>query len=112
MERDQLEKITRDYQMMQEQLQSLAVQREQFKAQKDELKEADTEVQKAKGKIYLTIGGIMVEVDRETAAKNIKERQESNTMRLTIVEKQFDELSKREQSLRAEITAALKELKQ
>jgi prefoldin beta subunit len=112
MERDQLEKISREYQMMQEQLQSIAMQREQFKAQKEELKEALAEVEKAKGKIYLTVGGVMVEVDKETATKSIKEKQESNTMRVTILDKQFDDLSKKEQSLRAEITAALKEMKQ
>lgn len=112
MERDQLEKLSREYQMMQEQLQSIAMQREQFKAQKDELKEALAEVEKAKGKIYLTIGGVMVEVDKETATNNIKEKQETNSMRVTILDKQFEELSKKEQSLRNEITAALKEMKQ
>jgi len=34
MEKEQLEKITREYQMLQEQLQSLAMQKEQFKEQK------------------------------------------------------------------------------
>ena len=112
MEKDQLEKMTREYQMLQEQLQSLAMQKEQFKAQKEELKEALAEVEKAKHRIYLTVGGIMVEVDKETATKSIKERQESNTMRISIVEKQFEDLSKKEQSIRAELTTALKEFKQ
>ena len=35
MEREQLEKMTRDYQMLQEQLQSLGMQREQLKEQKE-----------------------------------------------------------------------------
>jgi len=112
MEKEQLEKLTRDYQMLQEQLQSLAMQKEQFREQKEEFKEALDELEKAKGRIYLAIGGIMMDVDRETAAKNVKERQESATMRLGIVEKQFDEISKKEQTLRADITAALKEMKE
>lgn len=111
MERNELEKITREYQMLQEQLQSLAIQKEQFKAQKEELHEAQEAVEKAKGKIYITIGGIMVDVDKETANNNIKERQDSTAMRLTIVEKQFEDLSKKEQSLRSEITKALKDFK-
>ena len=44
----------------------------------------------------LAVGGIMVDVDKETATKSLKDRQESNAMRLTIVEKQFDEMSKKE----------------
>jgi prefoldin beta subunit len=112
MEKDQLEKLTRDYQMLQEQLQTLAMQKGQFKEQKEELKQAFEEAGKAKGKIFLAIGGIMVDVDKETAIKNLQEKQDSNSMRLTIVEKQFDDVSKKEQSLRTEITSALKGLKQ
>ncbi len=98
--------------MIQEQLQALAMQKEQFKEQREEVKQALEETEKAKGKIFLAVGGIMVDVDKATATKNLKERQESATMRLTIVEKQFEETSKKEQSLRTEITAALKEMKQ
>ncbi len=112
MEKEQLEKITREYQMLQEQLQSLAMQKEQFKEQKEELKEALEELEKAKGKIYLAIGGVMVDTDKETATKSVKEKQETTAMRLGIVEKQFDEISKKEQSLRSDITAALKEFKE
>ncbi len=98
--------------MLQEQLQGLAMQKEQFREQKEELRQALEEAEKAKGKIFLAIGGIMVDVDKDTAVKNLKEKQDSNSMRLTIVEKQFDDISKKEQSLRAEITTALKDLKQ
>lgn len=107
-----MEKLTREYQMLQEQLQSLAVQREQFKEQKTELKDALGEAEKATGKIYLAIGGIMVDVSKETAIKDLKEKEESNAMRLNIVEKQFEDASKKEQSLRTEITTALKDMKQ
>ena len=98
--------------MIQEQLQSLAMQREQFKAQKEELKEALEEIEKAKGRIYLTVGGVMVDVDKETATKRIKEREESNAMRLNIVDRQFEDLSKKEKTMRTDITTALKDLKQ
>lgn len=112
MERDELEKMTREYQMLQEQLQGLTMQKEQFREQKDELKHALEEVEKAKGKVFLAIGGVMVDVDKETATKSLKERQESTSMRLTIVERQLEDASKKEQSMRSEITAALKTLKQ
>ena len=79
---------------------------------KTELKDALGEAEKATGKIYLAIGGIMVDVSKETAIKDLKEKEESNAMRLNIVEKQFEDASKKEQSLRTEITTALKDMKQ
>lgn len=112
MDRDQLEKLTKDYQLLQDQLQSIGVQREQFTELKEEYKAAMAEVEKATGKVYISIGGVMVDVPKEQAVKDIKDKQDSTEMRLGIVSKQYDEFSKKEQSLRAEITKALKELKQ
>ncbi|MDE1868598.1 MAG: prefoldin subunit [Candidatus Micrarchaeota archaeon] len=112
MDRDQIEKMTRDYQVMQEQLQSLAIQKEQFSGQKEELKEAMSELEKAAGKIYVAIGGVMVEQKKDEAVKSVKERQETLDMRLSIITKQLDDLSKKEKSLREEITTVLKDMKQ
>lgn len=112
MDKDQLEKMTKDYQLLQDQLQSVAVQKEQFTEMSEEYKAALAEVEKATGKVYLSIGGVLVDVPKEQAVKDVKEKQESASMRLGILTKQFDELSKREQSLRAEITNALKGPKQ
>lgn len=112
MDQNQIEKLTKDYQLLQDQLQSIALQKEQFAEMKEEYKEAMAEVEKATGKTYLSIGGVIVDVPKDKAINDIKEKQESTEMRLSIVTKQYDELLKKEQSLRAEITSALKELKQ
>jgi prefoldin beta subunit len=108
MEKEQLEKITRDYQMIQEQLQALTMQREQFAGQKAELKDAMESLEKSTGKVFYAVGGAIVELTKEAAIKDIKEKQDSTEMRLSILSKQYDELSKREQSLRADITNELK----
>ncbi len=108
MERQELEKLTRDYQTLQEQLQTLAVQKEQFAIQKEEHKEAMAEVEKSSGKIYVNVGGVVVETTKGEAVAKIKERQESIEMRLAIINKQYDEFSKREKALRETITGALK----
>ncbi len=112
MDRDQLEKVTKEYQMLQEQLQSLAIQKEQFTAQRDEYRQALAEIEKSTGKLYLAVGGAMVEVSKDKALNDMKEKQETTDMRLGIVGKQYDELSKKEQALRSTITEALKALKQ
>ena len=112
MDRDQIEKLTKEYQMLQDQLQSAAMQKEQFTEMKEEFKEAMAEIEKAAGKIYLSVGGVIIEVPKDRAVKDMKDKQESADMRLGIVSKQYEDLSKREQSLRADITTALKDLKQ
>ena len=108
MPKEQIEKLTSDYQALQEQLQALALQKAQFMEQKEELSMALEEINKAKGKVYSAIGGVMVETTREEAVKNVKERQDSAEMRLSIVNKQYDEAVKKEKALREQIEGMLK----
>ncbi len=102
-----MEKLTRDYQMIQEQLQGLAMQKEQFNMQKIEQKEALSEIEKATGKIFIALGGVLVETSKEEAIAKLKERQESTDMRLSIIGRQHEEAVKKEKSMRDEITKAL-----
>ncbi|MDE1856544.1 MAG: prefoldin subunit [Candidatus Micrarchaeota archaeon] len=108
MDQQQMEKLSRDYQTVQEQLQTLAVQKGQFSAQKEELKDALAEIEKSAGKIYSAIGGVIVEVSKEEAKGQITEQQSSIEMRLGIIGKQYDDAVKKEQTLRETITSALK----
>ena len=57
------------------------------------------ELVKAKGKVYSTVGGVMVETTKDEAAKSVKERQDSVEMRLSIISKQYDESVKKEKAL-------------
>ena len=111
MEREQIEKLSREYSILQEQIQSLAMQREQFTERKEEYKEAFKEIEGSTGKVYLAIGGAIVEVQKDYALKSITEKQEVADMRISIVKKQYDDLVKKEQALRTEINAAIKDLK-
>ncbi|MCL5092946.1 MAG: prefoldin subunit [Candidatus Marsarchaeota archaeon] len=108
MERDQLEKLTMNYQKMQEQLQNIAMQKQQYEAQKQEYKQAEEEIGKASGKVYSTIGGVIIETTKEEALSTIKEKKEFVEMRLNLISKQGDELSKKEAEMRAQINEAIK----
>jgi len=112
MDKEQLEKLTINYQRIQSQLQALAMQKEQFTMQKEEYAEALEQVEKATGKVYSAKGGTIVETTKEEAAKNIKEKQETTSLRLSIVTKQYDEAAKREKSMRDEINTILKDQQQ
>lgn len=108
MDREQIEKMSRDYGMLQEQRQSLAIQREQLSNQKLELENAAKEVEKASGKIYQAIGNTFIEVEKDHALKRIKESAETVELHFNMVSKQYDETTKKELSLRNEINAAMK----
>ncbi|MGC8648796.1 MAG: prefoldin subunit [Candidatus Micrarchaeia archaeon] len=108
MEKNEIEKLTQEYQILVEQLQSLAIQKEQFEMQKNEENEAMEELEKATGKIYFNIGGALVEMKKEDAIKKLKEKQESTEMRLTIASKQYNEYTKKEKELREKINSILK----
>ena len=94
--------------MLQEQIQSLAVQKAQLNEQKEEYKDALAELEKASGKVYSTVGGVIIETPKEESIKMVKERQESVEMRLAITNRQYDDAIKREKGLRSEIEVILK----
>ena len=66
------------------------------------------ELAKANGKVYSTVGGVMVETTKNEAVKNVKERQDSVEMRLSIITKQYDESVRKEKALRDEIEGIIK----
>ncbi len=107
MEEDQ-EKLTIEYQKIQSRLQALALQKAQLGAEKEEYKKALQEVEKAEGKIYTSKGNAMIETTKEESIKSIKEEQDSIDLKLSIVDKQYADTSKKEQELREKINAILK----
>jgi prefoldin beta subunit len=111
MDQAQLEKMTREYQMLQERLQSLTMQKDQFSVQKEEYKEAFEELEKSSGKVYLAVGGVIIEVTKDKAVEDLKEKRELTDTRLNIITKQLDEATQKEKTLREQITASLKEMK-
>lgn len=107
MEKEQLEKLSKEYQEVQMQMQSLALQKMQLGEQREEYLEAQKQLESATGKVYTEVGGLIVETTKDEAAKGLKDRLETADMRLGITNKQYDEVSKREQSLRGTLTAEL-----
>ncbi len=107
MEEAELEKLGKEYQLAQEQLRALAIQKEQFSLQKEEHAEALAELEKATGKTYVSIGGVMVETSREHAIAEVKERGELISARLASISKQCDEAEKRGKALKDKFYAAL-----
>ncbi|MEM0094843.1 MAG: prefoldin subunit [Candidatus Micrarchaeaceae archaeon] len=100
---EEIEKLARDYQIIQEQLRNTKLQIEQLQIQQTELGIAENEVKNATGKIYRTVGGVIVESDKDSSLKDIAEKKETTGLRIQRLNKQLEELNKREAELRNKI---------
>ena len=102
------EKLLRDYQMLQEQLRVYAIQLEQLRSQKAEFERANEEVNAALGKVYVSVGGLIVETTKEKALADLKDRAELSDTRITSITKQFNEMKTKEKQLSDKITELYK----
>lgn len=104
MEPNEIEKLSKEYQDVQEKLQALEFQKLQFDAQKQEYDNTENEIINATQKIYMIIGGVMIETTKEKAEENLKEKKESISLRLSIIAKQQETTIQKEKELREELT--------
>ena len=107
MAENKVEKLTRDYQAAQEKLQAFALQKAQYQQQKSELEEASKRITGSEGKIYYQVGGAIVETKKEAALSDINSKMESIELRLSIINKQYNEASASEQKIREELKSIL-----
>jgi len=108
----EIEKMVKDYQVVQEQLRVYSIQLEQLKAQKSELGRAKEEVEKSTGKVYLTVGGVIVESTKDKAVADLKDRSELSDTRIASITKQFNDIKVKEKSLSEKITSMYKAAQQ
>lgn len=108
----ELEKMVKEYQMIQEQLRVYSIQLEQLKAQKSELEKAAEEVENSTGKVYLSVGGVIVESTKGKASADLKDRTELSDTRISSITKQFNDTKSKEKLLSEKITSMYKAAQQ
>lgn len=101
---NELEKLLKDYQILQEQLRSVALQVEQFQSQKMDMDRAVEELGKSNGKVYISVGGVIVETTKEKASEDLKDRLSLTETRLQSANKTYTDLRNREKQLNERIT--------
>lgn len=106
---EDIEKLVRDYQMLQEQMRTAALQLDQLQNLKADLERAKAELDKATGKVYLTIGNVIVETTKEKALADIKDRAELTDARMQSANKQYTELKSKEKSAGDRLTQLYKQ---
>lgn len=89
-------------QTIEQNLQHLLQQRQQFQMQLMEVESAQEEIQKTE-KVYKIIGNIMVATEKSSLDKDLSEKKERVALRMKSIEKQETKLKEQAKTLREEV---------
>jgi len=90
-------------QMLEQNFQQLLMQKQAFQLELNETKTASEEVTKAKSDVFRVLGQVMVKADKKTLKKELSEKQDLLTLRMTSIEKQETELRAGIERIRSEV---------
>jgi prefoldin beta subunit len=103
------EKI-QELQLIEQNLQSLLMQKQAFQMELNETDNALSEVEKTKEDVFKIIGQIMLKTDKSEVEKELKEKKDIISLRLKSLEKQENSLKQRLEKLREEVTSEINKL--
>jgi len=95
-----------EFQTAQNQLQMILVQKQQLKMQLDEIDDALEELKGKNGKVFKSIGSVLVESTSEDVAKELNERKETMKVRTGVLGKQEEKLRNKLVELKSKIEKA------
>lgn len=95
-------------QLMEQNLQGLNMQRQQFQAQLFEIEGALKEIATSPV-AYKLVGGIMIGTDKDSLQKELQGRKELLELRVQTLEKQEKQLKEKAKKLQEEVLASVKE---
>ena len=107
MEKSESEQKIAQLQLMEQNLQNILMQRNQFQSQLLEIENALNEL-KETNKAYKIVGNIMVASNKETLTKDLNEKREMIEVRIKNIEKQEQNLKEKSKKLQAEILSSIK----
>jgi prefoldin beta subunit len=97
-----------EIQILEQNLQNLILQKQAFQIELNETENALSEISKSKDDIFKLVSNIMIKTDKEKLEKELKQKKELLSLRLTSIEKQETKLSEQVENLRKEIMKELK----
>ena len=95
------EKIT-ELQLLEQNMQSFLIQRQNFQAQLTEIESALNEIKKSKD-AYRIIGNIMVNAEKKDLEKDLKQKKEMFELRIKSIEKQEEKLKEKASKIQEEV---------
>jgi len=93
-------------QLFEQNMQTLAAQKQQFQSQLSELEAAENELSGVKD-AYKMVGNIMVACKQETLVKELSEKQEMLSLRIKALEKQESSVKDKAKELQKEVMGAM-----
>jgi len=94
-------------QMLEQQLQTFSMRRQQFHMQTIEIENALKELGETKEKPFKLVGSIMVQTDKEILTKELQAKQETLRVRIKSLEQQEEQFKKKAEKLQQDILAQL-----
>ena len=107
---DDLKNKIAQFQTMQQQLQMVAVQKQQLTLEKADAEEAQKQLTASKGEVYKSVGPILMKSDKASLDKELKETIGSAGDRLSLLEKQEQKIALKAQELQKDLQTGLKGL--
>ena len=95
-----------EFQTVQNQLQMIMVQKQQVKMQLEEIDDALVELKGKSGKVFKSIGAILVESTSEDVVKELNDRKETMKVRVSVLGKQEEKLRNKLIELKSKIEKA------
>jgi len=89
-----------NYQMAQQRLQIVMLQKQQLQMQTDELAHALEELGKASGNVYRIVGPILIQSQKEEVSKDLQGKREEFNSKVELLDKQEERLKKNLMDLR------------
>ena len=97
-----------ELQILEQNLQSLLLQKQAFQAELNETDNALEEVSKTKDDVYKIVGQVMLKSKKQDIEKELEDKKNILSLRLKSIEKQEHPFRERLEKLRAEITKEIK----
>ena len=108
MNKETQEKI-QELQILEQNIQSLVIQKQAFQMELSETENAILEVGKSKDEVYRITGSIMLKTDRSEVEKELKEKKDILSLRLKSIEKQESSIREKLDKLREEVVKGMKQ---
>ena len=102
------EKI-QELQILEQNLQSILLQKQAFQMEFNETESALIEVGKSHDEVYKIVGQVMVKAGKTDVEKELKEKKDILSLRLKSIEKQESSFKEKLDKLREEVMAGMKD---
>ncbi|MDP3881795.1 MAG: prefoldin subunit beta [Nanoarchaeota archaeon] len=106
-ENKEIEKIIEDLQILEQQLQSILIEKQTLQAESNEVDNAISEVSKTSDEVYKILGGIMIRADKDSLLKELEEKRKITSIKVKALEKQEELVARKSDELRGEMQKSL-----